>query len=56
MAGTSLHGFYVMTPKMISQNFDEMANPINYTQNSGFPSVISWGVMDYMSIIQWAEI
>ena len=25
-----------------------MANPIHYTQNSGFPSVISWPALDYI--------
>ena len=28
-----------------------MANPINYTQNSGFPSVTSWHAVDYMEIM-----
>ena len=56
MAGASLHRFYVMAPKMISPEFlDIMANPINYTQNSGFPRVISSRAMDYMKILQLAE-
>ena len=33
-----------------------MANPINYTQNSGFPSVISWSAVDDMKFMQWDEI
>ena len=31
--------------------FYVMANPISYTQNSGFPSVISWRAVDYMKIM-----
>ena len=27
--------------------FYVMANPINYAQNSGFPSVISWRAVDF---------
>ena len=37
MAGTSLHRFYVMTPKITPPEFlYVMANPIKYTQKSGF--------------------
>ena len=38
--------FYVMANR---------PNPINYTQNSGFPSVISWRAVDYMKVMRWAE-
>ena len=32
-----------------------MANHINYTEDSGFPSVISWPAMDYIEIMQWGQ-
>ena len=50
MAESLLHRFDVMRPKMISPGIVYvMANPINYTQISGFPSVISWRAVDYMN-------
>ena len=32
-----------------------MANPMNYTQKSSCPSVLSWSTLDYMRVLQWAE-
>ena len=41
MARASLHRFYVMTLKLAAPRiFYVMANPINYTHNSGFLSAI----------------
>ena len=52
MARTSLHRFYVTTPTLLPPAFFYvMANPIHYTQNSGFPSVTSWRAVDYMKIM-----
>ena len=33
----------------------KLSNPINYTQDAGFPSVISWCVMDYRKVVQWTK-
>ena len=50
-SGSSSNGWDFITPILCNdtdeliipppQNFDVMANTINYTQNSGFPNVIS---------------
>ena len=42
-----VHSFYVMTQIIISPFFCVMANPMNYMQKSGCPSVTSWRAVDY---------
>ena len=40
-----------MKPKLFPlEFFYVMNNPMKYTQNSGFPSVISWSAVDYMKL------
>ena len=48
MAGASLHRFCSETVSDIPLNFPVTANPINYTQKSGFPSAISRRAVDHM--------
>ena len=56
MAGTSLHRFYVKTPKMIHPGiFLCNGQPHQLHRKGGFPSVISWRAVTYMKTMQWAE-
>ena len=47
LAGAPVHGFLCNETFYVTV----MANPMNYTQNSGFQSVISWRAVDYMKLM-----